>query len=202
MSQNICTANLNVWIFVQLDKFYNWKTNQCVTGYHHSGDTHHCESNCQQFTAAHCITEYCSRNIEWTQRPLVSPHIKSVIWSHAHCTLLNVLNKQTLSKSGRQTCELSPSRTPGGIRIRGTPPRSCGCTSARTRSPRLSRTSCRTASCTPSSTCTAQYSTVQYTVHHPAPLLAARVVHSPAPRHSELVAVLLVPDALCAKKYI
>ena len=146
-----------------------------------------------------------SRNIEWTQRPLVSPHIKTVIWSHytchchhAHYTWLNVLNKQTLSKSGRLTCELSPSRTPGGIRIRGTPPRSCGCTSARTRSPRLSRTSCRTASCTPSSTCTAQYSTVQYTVHHPAPLLAARVVHSPAPRHRELVAVLLVPDALCA----
>ena len=37
-------------------------------------------------------------------------------------------------------------------------------------------------------------------VHRPAPLLAARVVHSPAPRHSELVAVLLVPDALCATK--
>ena len=39
-------------------------------------------------------------------------------------------------------------------------------------------------------------------VHHPAPLLAARVVHSPASCHRELVAVLLVPDALCAKNII
>ena len=33
-------------------------------------------------------------------------------------------------------------------------------------------------------------------VHGPAPLLRARVEHSPAPRYRELVTMLLIPDAL------